>query len=72
MNRVKLYGMFVGIGLFVCVNPGGIVSGADHATQHADPDGVPSYAFTTLIVSGAVNTDAWDINNHGSSSATTL
>ena len=28
-------------------------------------DGVPSYAFTTLMVSGAVNTDAWDINNHG-------
>ena len=65
MNRVKLYAMLVGVGLFVCVNPGGTVSGVTTAAQHADQDGVPSYAFTTLMVSGAVNTDAWDINNHG-------
>ena len=26
---------------------------------------MPSYAFTTLEVSGAASTDAWDINNHG-------
>jgi len=66
MNRVKLYAMLVGVGLFVCITPGQTVSGvANAATEHADRDGVPSYAFTTLMVAGAVNTDAWDINNHG-------
>ena len=64
-NRVKLGAMLVGVGLLVCANPGGTVSGVTTAAHHADQDGVPSYAFTTLMVSGAVNTDAWDINNHG-------
>ena len=64
-NRVKLGAMLVGVGLLVCANPGGTVSGVTTAARHADQDGVPSYAFTTLMVSGAVNTDAWDINNHG-------
>ena len=65
MNRVKLYAMLVGVGLFVSLNAGGAVSGVTTAAHHADEDGVPSYAFTTLMVSGAVNTDAWDINSHG-------
>ena len=65
MNRGKLFAMLVGVGLFVSLNAGGAVSGVTTAVHHADQDGVPSYAFTTLMVSGAVNTDAWDINNHG-------
>ena len=31
MNRVKLYAMLVGVGLFVCVNAGGSVSGVTTA-----------------------------------------
>jgi hypothetical protein len=65
MNRVKPFAMLVGVGLFISLNAGGAVSGVTTALHHADQDGVPSYAFTTLMVSGAVSTDAWDINNHG-------
>ena len=65
MNRGKLCAMLVGVGLFLSLAAGGAVSGVTTAAHHADQDGVPSYVFTTLMVSGAVNTDAWDINNHG-------
>jgi hypothetical protein len=66
MNSGRLYATVVAIGLVVGVNPGETTATARVDTaQPAHPGGVPSYAFTTLTVSGALNTEAWGINNEG-------
>jgi uncharacterized membrane protein len=66
MNVVRLYAILASLGLALSATAEENTVGQGERTDpHAPSGGVPSYAFTTLTVSGAENTDVWDINNRG-------
>ena len=59
MTSINMRAALAAMALILCTSANQTMLGA------STEDGEPTYSFLTLSVPGAVNTDAWDINNDG-------